>query len=33
VLFDFVLKRTLRINGRALDNRIFESARLFARKN
>jgi uncharacterized protein len=29
ILFDFVLKRTLNIAGKRLDNRIFESARLF----
>jgi uncharacterized protein len=32
LLFDFVLKRTLRINGKSLHNQIFESARLFDRK-
>ena len=31
ILFDFVLKRTLRINGKAIAPRIFESARLFQR--
>lgn len=32
LVFDFVLKRTLRIDGKALHNQIFESARLFERK-
>ncbi len=31
LLFDFVLKRTLNINGKRLANRIFESARVFRR--
>jgi uncharacterized protein len=32
LLFDFVLKRSLRINGKSLHPKIFESARLFSRK-
>jgi uncharacterized protein len=31
ILFDFVLKRTLRIDGKRLANEIFESARVFER--
>jgi hypothetical protein len=30
VLFDFVLKRTLRVNGKKLSNTVFETARHFS---
>jgi hypothetical protein len=32
LVFDFVLKRSLRIQGKALDKTIFESARVFAKR-